>query len=163
MAELHVSHSNLVKWTAKGIGNFDSMDKILKFKKKLTGNGPLGQLKSLEDALLHYIFKLREQGLLVNTFIAMLRVSFLSPEFRTEAYTARCSTIKCFFVAHSFTYPMGTHTLQRPPAEVKSEALNFMVFMRLIFFGANCDWRFVISTWTKRRSIFPERPSASLS
>ena len=41
-AELRVSHSNLVKWTAKGISDIDSLDKILKSKKKLTGNGPFG-------------------------------------------------------------------------------------------------------------------------
>jgi hypothetical protein len=27
-AELHVSHFNLVKWTAMGIGNIDSLNKI---------------------------------------------------------------------------------------------------------------------------------------
>jgi hypothetical protein len=40
---------------------------------------------------------------------------------------------------------MGTHTLQRPLAEVKSEALDFMVFMYRIVFGANCDRHFVIN------------------
>ncbi len=68
-AELHVSHSNLMRWTAKGICNIDSLDKILKSKKKSTGDGPLGQLKSLEDALLCYIFELREQGVIVNMFM----------------------------------------------------------------------------------------------
>jgi hypothetical protein len=104
VAELHVSHSNLVKWTAKGIGNFDSMDKILKFKKKLTGNGPLGQLKSLEDALLHYIFELRKQGVIINTFIVVLRASFLSAKFHAKNYTVHCSVVKLYFAAHSFAY-----------------------------------------------------------
>ena len=72
-AELRVSHSNLVKWTARGIGNINSPDKLLKSKKKSTGNGLLGQLKLLKDALLHYIFKLCEQGVIVNTFIIVLR------------------------------------------------------------------------------------------
>ncbi len=40
---------------------------------------------------------------------------------------------------------MGMHTLQRVPAKVKSKALDFMVFMRRIIFGANCDWLFVIN------------------
>ena len=46
-AELCVSHSNLVKWIAKGIGDIDSLDKILKSKRKATHKGPLDQLKSL--------------------------------------------------------------------------------------------------------------------
>ncbi len=102
--ELRVSHSNLVKWTAKGIGNIDFLDKILKSKKKSTGNGPLGQLKSMEDALLRYIFELRKQGDLVKMFVVVLRVLFLSPEFRAKTNTAPCCAIKRFFVAHLFTY-----------------------------------------------------------
>ena len=39
---------------------------------------------------------------------------------------------------------MGTHTLQCVPVEVKSEALDFMVFMCHIVFGANRDRRVVI-------------------
>ena len=90
VVELRVSHSNLVKWTAKGIGNIDSLDKILKPQKKLTTN-------PLEDALLHYIFELHDQGVTVNTFIVMLRASFLLPEFHAKSFTARCSAMKRFF------------------------------------------------------------------
>ena len=75
----------------------------------------------------------------------MLRVPFLSVEFHVKTYTARGSAVKRFFVAHSFAYQMGTHTLQRVPAEVKSEAVDFMVFMRRIVFGANRDRHFVIN------------------
>ena len=145
VAELGVSHSNLVKWTAKGIGDINSLDKILKSKKKATHKGPFGQLKLLEDTLLHYIFELREQGGIINTFTIVLRASFLSTEFRAMIFTARCSAVKRLFVAHLFAYQMGTHTLQRPPAEVESKALNFMVFMRCTVFGANRDRRFVIN------------------
>ncbi len=86
VAELCLSHSNLVKWTAKanGIGNIYSLDNILKSKKKATHKGPLSQLKLLEDALLHLIFELHKQGIIINTFIDVLQESFLSPEFRTK-------------------------------------------------------------------------------
>ena len=127
VAELRVSHSNLVKWTAKGIGNIDSLDKILKSRKKSAANGTLGQLKLLEDALLHYIFKLCKQGVTIKTFIGMLRVSFLLPKFCAKSFTSCCSAVKRFFVSHSFAYQMGTHMLQRMPAKVKSEALIFML------------------------------------
>ncbi len=40
-------------------------------------SGLLGQLKAIEGALLHYIFELLEQGVMVNTFMASLRVSFI--------------------------------------------------------------------------------------
>ena len=107
VAELGVSHSNLVKWTAKGIGDINSLDKILKSKKKATHKGPLGQLKSLEDALLRYIFELRKQGVIGNTFIVVLRALFLLAKLCTKNYTARCSTVKSFFIAHLFAYRMG--------------------------------------------------------
>jgi hypothetical protein len=41
---------------------------------------------------------------------------------------------------------MGTHTLQRVPAEVESEAFDFMRFMCVIVSGrGNCDRRFIIN------------------
>jgi hypothetical protein len=83
-AKLRVSVSYLSKWATQGIGEINSLDKILKSMKKATHKGPLGQLKSLEDALMRYIFELREQGININTFIAVLRVSFLSIEFRAK-------------------------------------------------------------------------------
>jgi hypothetical protein len=47
--------------------------------------------------------------------------------------------------AHSFSYQMGTHTSQRPPAEVESEAFDFMLFVRAIVSGGNRDRRFIIN------------------
>jgi len=55
------------------------------------------------------------------------------------------SCVKRFMHAHSFSYRMGTHTSQRPPAEVESEAADFMRFMRGIVSGGNRDRRFIIN------------------
>jgi len=49
--------------------------------------------------------------------------------------------------AHSFSYRKGTHTLQRVPAEVESEAFDFMRFMCVIVSGGNCDRRFIINIY----------------
>ena len=59
-AELCVSLTNLLKWALQGMGEIDSLDKILKSKKKAALTGPTSQLKPIKDALLHYIFELRE-------------------------------------------------------------------------------------------------------
>jgi hypothetical protein len=48
-------------------------------------------------------------------------------------------------VARSFSYQMGTHTSQRPPAEVESKAFDFMQFMRRIVGCGNRDLRFIIN------------------
>ena len=82
---------------------------------------------------------------MVNTFTFVLRASFISPKFRAKSFIAHCSCVKRFLIAHSFLYQMGTHTLQRPPVEVESEAFDFMRFMRLIVSGGNCNRRFVIN------------------
>ena len=84
----------------------DSVDAIFKSKKKLVHNGPLSQLEAIKDTLLCYIFKLREQGIIVNMFVVTLRASFLSPGFHEKS-------------------SQRTHTSQRPPAEVESEALDY--------------------------------------
>jgi hypothetical protein len=151
-AELRVSVANLSRWVLEGVGEIDHLDKILKLKKKAAHSGPLGQLKAIEGALLRYTFELCEKGVSVNTFMVTLRVSFISPEFREKSFTARCSCVKRFLIAHLFSYRMGKHTSQRPPAEVESKAFDFMRFMRRIVSGSNRDRR-LSSTWTKCRSI----------
>jgi hypothetical protein len=82
---------------------------------------------------------------MVNTFMVTLMASFISPKIHEKSFTARCSCVKRFLIAHSFSYRMGTHRLQRPPVEIEGEALNFMQFMCRIVSGGNRDRRFVIN------------------
>ena len=71
-SELRVSIINLLRWTLQGVGEIDRLDKILRSKKKAALTGTVSQLKAIEDALLHYIFKLREQGIEINALTAVL-------------------------------------------------------------------------------------------
>ena len=95
-SELHVSVANLSKWAFQGVRKIDHLDKILRLKKKAALTGPVTQLKAIKGALLHYIFKLCEQGVMVNMFMVALKASFISPEFREKSFTARCSCVKRF-------------------------------------------------------------------
>jgi hypothetical protein len=124
--ELRVSAANLSRWALQGFGEMDRLDKILRSKKKKALTGPVSQLKTIEDVLLRYIFSLREQRVEIHVLTIVLRASFLSPEFRTKSFTARCSCVKHFIIVHSSSYQMGTHTSQQPPAEVETEAFDFM-------------------------------------
>ncbi len=144
-SELRVSAANHSKWASQGMGEIDRLDKILRSKKKVALTGPSSQLKVIEDGLLRYIFEKREQGIEIKVFTVMLRASFMSPELREKSVTARCSCVKHFLHAHSFSYRMGTHTLQRPPAEVESGAFDCMRFMRVIVSGGNRDRHFIIN------------------
>jgi len=103
------------------MGKIDRLDKILRSKKKAALTGPSSQLKAIEDGLLRYTFEKLEQGIEIKVFAVVLRASFMSPEFREKSFTVRCSCVKRFMHAHSFSYRMGTHTSQRPPAEVMDQ------------------------------------------
>jgi hypothetical protein len=103
-AELFVSPTNLSKWASQGMGEIDSLDKILKSKKKAVLTGPASQLKPIKDALLHYIFELRKQGVMIDMFTIVLRASWISPKFRAKSFAARCSCMKRFLHAHLYTY-----------------------------------------------------------
>ena len=143
--ELRVSAANLSKWEKAGVGSMDPKDKLFKSKKKAKLPGPPSQLAVINEALLHYVFEQHEQGFVINTLMTILRVSFIFPGFHEKSFTARCSAVKRWLVAHSMRYRMGTHTSQRPPAEVASEALDYMVYMRRMVTGSNRDRRFILN------------------
>jgi hypothetical protein len=102
--ELRVSAANLSRWALQGLGEIDRLDKILRSKKKVALTGPVSQLKTIEDDLLRYVFELHEQGVEIHMLNIVLRASFLSPEFRAKSFIARCSCVKRFIIAHSFSY-----------------------------------------------------------
>jgi hypothetical protein len=144
-AELNVCASLLSRWEAQKVGEMDPHDKLLKSKKKANLAGPLSQLEAIEEPLLRYIFELRKQGVIVNSWRVALRASYLSAEFREKSFTARCSAVKRWLVAHSMRYRMGTHTAQRPPAKVESKACDNMAYMCRIVLGSNRDRRFILN------------------
>ncbi len=127
------------------INKVDPMDLLFTKKKKAVHPGPFSQLMAIEEALLRYIFELREQGQTINTLVIVLRASYISPEFCEKSFIVQCSTVKQFCYAHLMTYQMGMHMLQHPPAEVKSKALDFMQFMRQIILSSNRDRRYILN------------------
>ena len=77
-SELRASVTNLSRWTLQGLGEIDRLDKILRSKKKAALTSPSSQLKAIEDELLRYIFKQREQGVEIKVFTVVLRASYMS-------------------------------------------------------------------------------------
>ncbi len=82
----------------------DPKDKLFKSNKKANLPGPPSQLAVIDEALLHYVFKQREQGFVVDTLKIVLRASFLLPGFHEKTFTAQCSAVKCWLMAHSMRY-----------------------------------------------------------
>jgi hypothetical protein len=143
--ELRVGSSNLSRWEQEKVGEMNPKDKLFKSKKMSSHPGPPGQLSAIDEPLLHYVFKQRKQGFVIDTLKIVLRALYLSPEFREKSFTARCSAVKRWICAHSMTYPMGTHTSQHPPAKVAGKAANYMGYMRSIVVGSNRDRRFILN------------------
>ena len=99
--QLSVCHLLLVRWKKHGADPFFAMQMS---KKKAAHIGLLGQSKSIELDLLHTIFELHEQGVMVNTFLIVVKALSLSPVFNAKSFTARCSNAKGFMLAHLFVY-----------------------------------------------------------
>jgi hypothetical protein len=144
-SELRVSAANLSKWEKAGVGSMDPKDKLFKSKKKAKLPGPPSQLAVIDEALLRYVFEQREQGFVIDTLKIVLRASFLFPGFHDKSFTARCSAVKRCLIADSMRYQMGTHTSQRPPAEVASKALDYIVYMCHIVTSSNRDRHFILN------------------
>ena len=123
----------------------DPKDKLFKPKKKANLPGPPSQLEVIDEALLRYVFEQREQGFVIDMLKIVLCVSFLFPGFREKFFTACCSAVKRWLVAHSMCYRMGTHMLQHPPAEVASKALDYIVYMHRIVTSSNHDRHFILN------------------
>jgi hypothetical protein len=83
--------------------------------KKAAHAGLLGQLKAIEEPLLHHIFELCEQGVAVSTFEVVVKASQLCPMFGAKHFIVRCSAVKCFVCTHLLVYRMGIHLSQCKP------------------------------------------------
>jgi hypothetical protein len=147
---LQVDHLLIVRWTAKQASANDSFEALLKSKKKADSAGQLIQLKEIKDASFA-TFELREQGILVHTFMIVLKTLVLLLIFCAKSFTVQCSTVKRFVKAHSRFYRMGMHMLQQAPMEVEGEAATYCICYLVA--GINCDRSFVI-IMDQTRSIF---------
>jgi hypothetical protein len=99
----------------------------------------------IEEPLLCYFFEICKHGITINMLVIALRALYLSPKFCKKRFTAWCSAVVQFVLAHLITYQMGMHTMQRPPAKVESKALNYMQLMHHIVLGNNYDLHFVLN------------------
>ncbi len=101
---VQVSALLLTKWAERFSLSNDPIEAMLKNKKTSIHPGPLGRLKPLEEALLKYIFKQREQGIKVSTLCIIMLASNLSTEINKKDFIARCRAIKRFVHAHLLFY-----------------------------------------------------------
>lgn len=113
--------------------------------KKSLHEGPLSQFAEIEDALLMFIFELREQGMAVSTLMIVIKASMLSDVFAGKTFIAKSAAVRRFVKAHSLVYRMGTHESQRPPGEVAEEATGYMTIVRQLVTGPHRHLRWIMN------------------
>jgi hypothetical protein len=100
---------------------FNKLDRRAPTKK--SGNhGPEGQLNSIGDELLLYVFEMRKTGMQINYLLVLFKTASLSQSFCTKSFNTQNLAIKCFIKRHSYTYRMGTNESKCLPEEVTNEA-----------------------------------------
>ena len=140
-SELQISHQNLSRWKRNDdviINNSKSISN----KKSIT-EGLVGELDSVKEDLLHWIFELREMGHAVDRFMVVIKSCVLLPDLVEKGERAIYKIATRFLARFSLVYRMGTKESQRPPHEVAGEALDFIENARARLVG--CDPRFIIN------------------
>jgi hypothetical protein len=106
-------------------------------------HGPCGQLESVKEELLAWIFERRETVLVVSTLSVIIKACCLLPLMEQKSALVRYMLTRRFLKNHSIVYRMGTKVSQRPPSEVCQEAMEFQDFIHLMLQGPEViqpDW-----------------------
>jgi len=121
---------------------------LLEYKKQSVGsmhNGPISQLKVIEDELLQFIFERREQGFGVTRGAVVMKASKLLPEFAVKSLEARSSAVRRWLKSHDLVNRIGTHVSQKAPSLAADEAADFVNIIRPFLNGPSRDPRFILN------------------
>jgi hypothetical protein len=109
--------------------SFNNID-IKKLPRYSAYQGHCGQLESVKEELISWIFERRETGLVVSTLSIIIKACCLLPLMEQKSALARYF-VRCRFLKKPLiVYRMGTKVSQRPPGEVCQEAQDFQDFVR---------------------------------
>jgi hypothetical protein len=142
-ALIGVSHTLVFHWHALR-ERFNNID-IKKLPHYSDYEGHCGQLESVKDKLLAWIFKRREMGLDVSTLSIIIKACCLLPLMEQKSALARYFVTRRFSEKHSIVYRMWTKVSQCPPGEVCQEAQEFRDFIRPMLQGPEHDLRWFIN------------------
>jgi hypothetical protein len=113
-------------------------------RKKSSNTGLYFQLEPIKDNLLHYVFELRETGMVVDYILVLFKAASLLSSFRAKSYDAQMKAVECFMKSMGYRYRMGTHECQRPPEKLTNDAREWMEHIRQLITGPHRCWRYVI-------------------
>ena len=107
--------------------------------------GRVSILLGMEEELLRWFFELREQGFMVSVRLFTLRACELSAAFRRKTPQAKDCVIRRFLASNKIVLRAVTHECQRPPEQLRREALDFIEYARPKIVGPNRHPAFVIN------------------
>ncbi len=142
-ALIDVSHTLVIRWhaTHERFNNID-IKKLLRYS---TYQGHCGDLDSMKEELLTWIFERRETGLVVSTLSVIIKACCILPPMQQKLALARYWVVHRFLKKHSIVHRMGTKVSQRPPGEVCQEAQEFQDFIHPMLQGPERDLRWIIN------------------
>ena len=105
---------------------FPQLKDAMNNKAKSLCKGMKSCLFSFSDALLSFIFELREQRMAVNTSMLLMKAAKISRQFHKKSQEAQISCVRHFVKAQGLAHCLGTHESQKAPKETQIEVLDFM-------------------------------------
>jgi hypothetical protein len=145
--ELGAPFSVLSRWT-KDIKNLCASSRANRKAghRKAILDGPEGQLASIEEELLQWVFARREQGINVkHTLILFKALALLRATFGDKSFNAKLKAVACFMKKHDYVYRRATNEATRAPAEVYVDACSFLEEVRPILLGPHRDRRWIFN------------------
>ena len=122
--------------------------------KKSVDNGPAGQLDSIKDVLLMWMFGRRQQGVVVDVIHVVFKASsLLRTSFGLKSFEARFKAATRFVIRHDYVYRAKTNESTRAPEDVYAEATEFIALYRPSLSAVTVTSGGSL-TWIKPRSIF---------
>jgi hypothetical protein len=114
-ASIGFSHTLVLRWHAIR-EHFNNID-IKKLPHYSTYQGYCGELESVTEELLTWIFERREMGLVVSTLSVIIKACCLLPPMQQKSALARYCVVRRFLKKHSIVHRMGGRRhCSAPPA-----------------------------------------------
>jgi hypothetical protein len=115
-------------------------------KKKSFENGPAGQLDSIKDVLLMWMFGRRQQGVVVDVIHVVFKAtSLLRTSFGLKSFEARFKAATRFVMRHDYVYRAKTNESTRAPEDVYAEATEFISLYRPSLVGGHRHKRWILN------------------
>ncbi len=102
-------------------------------------------LASVESDLLRWFFDLCKQGIMVSTWLIVIKAIQLNAQFRRKSPRAKELAVRRLLSSNRIVTRCVTHTCQRLPHAICQEALDFIHYMRDKVVGGNREGKYIIN------------------